>query len=224
MVENATTIEIETITNALRAASIPPDFTPEESRLILRIYRLVAQGNPVSAHKIGQAAREARLPEASAIELIKQMSERDEDGNVVGFIGLSQNQHAHAFEVDGVALSAWCAWDTLFIPTLLNKRATVTSLDPESKEKVQLTVTPTGVSHVEPEGVTVSIVTPQTSVQGAQAVEDIWMVFCHQVHFFSSRESAEAWRSRSDQQIHLLTTHEAFDLGAKAFSKLRTFA
>jgi hypothetical protein len=45
----------------------------------------------------------------------------DDAGHIVGFWGLSTTELGpHRLRgVDGVELSAWCAWDTLFLPELL---------------------------------------------------------------------------------------------------------
>ncbi|MHB1834417.1 MAG: organomercurial lyase [Solirubrobacteraceae bacterium] len=48
---------------------------------------------------------------------------RDGDGRVVGFMGLSVVEFGgHRIELDGRRLTAWCAWDTLFLPGLLGRR------------------------------------------------------------------------------------------------------
>jgi alkylmercury lyase len=90
--------------------------------------------------------------------------------------------------IDGQRLSAWCAWDTLFLPELLGKPAGVQSQSP-CGGAVKLMVTPTGVEHLEPEDAQVSFLVPD-----AREIEkDIVSTFCHFVHFFPSRRAGEAW-------------------------------
>jgi alkylmercury lyase len=71
-------------------------------------------------------------------------------GRVLGFAGLAATALHHRFELDGRALSAWCAWDSLFLPEILGRPARVSSVDPESGEIVRLVVTPERIVSVEP--------------------------------------------------------------------------
>ncbi len=94
--------------------------------------------------------------------------------------------------IDGRRLSAWCAWDTLFLPSLLGKPAEVESRSPGLDDDVRLIVTPTRVDHVEPEDAQVSLLLPDaTEIQ-----KDIVSTFCHFVHFFPSRSAGEAWAAQ----------------------------
>src|SRR2546422_6561781 len=49
----------------------------------------------------------------------------DDEGRVLGFGGLAAAPMHHRLEVDGRTLWTWCAWDSLFIPEILGKRARV---------------------------------------------------------------------------------------------------
>ena len=95
----------------------------------------------------------------------------------------------HQLTIDGQRLSAWCAWDTLFLPHLLGKTADVESQSPGLARVVELSVTPTGVDRVEPEDAHVSFLIPNAA--GMQ--KDTVTTFCHFVHFFPSRREGEAW-------------------------------
>ena len=94
--------------------------------------------------------------------------------------------------IDVRTLSAWCAWDTFFLPQLLGKTAEVESKNPGSGYAVKLIVTPVGVDHVEPDDTHVSFLMPDA----ADAVKDIVSTFCHFVHFFPSRPAGEAWAAQ----------------------------
>ena len=85
------------------------------------------------------------------------MTERDENGNIVGAMGLSLNKHAHTFIVDDAAMSTWCAMDTLFLPAMIGQVATVESISPVRRETIRLRVTPEGVESCNPPGAVVSI-------------------------------------------------------------------
>ena len=75
-----------------------------------------------------------------ATAFIKQVGELDKEGNIVGWMGLSQKDHPHKFRINGHKLATWCAWDTLFLPALLKRTAKVESTCPSTKELVRLTM------------------------------------------------------------------------------------
>ena len=148
------------------------------------------------------------------------MCERDRQGNVVGLIGLSQNDHAHKFRVNGQLLATWCALDALFLPILPDETAEVIDHCPVTKAPVHLTVSPHAVEQYEPHGVVVSIVTPPTRMDSLASAEAIWMVFCNYVHFFSSAEAASTWFTEKQQSTHFVSVEETFQIGQALFGKL----
>ena len=56
------------------------------------------------------------LAQEDAKPFLRKLTERDAEGQIVGIMGLSLNDSPHRVLVNGVALSAWCAEDTLFLP------------------------------------------------------------------------------------------------------------
>ena len=88
---------------------------------------------------------------------------------------------------------------------------------------MRLTVTPHGVTGFDPEGAVVSIATIDPEVHDVSSVEAIWGNFCHQVHYFASREEPDGWAKGKDN-IAILTVEEAYELGRLAFAELRKFA
>jgi len=125
---------------------------------------------------------------------------------VVGYWGLAipaAYASPHRFTINGKSLSAWCAWDTLFLPQLLGHTAEIESTSPAGL-RVRLTVTPERVEEVEPIGAQMSFLLPDcTGVQ-----KDVLTTFCHFVHFFPSREVAESWLAQHARTF-LLSIHEA---------------
>src|SRR5215469_726198 len=110
-----------------------PRFSVEEQRAAVALYRELAKGEPVDD---GQVARTLGLSiiETRAFlerETIKCLVYADDQGRVLGFGGLAATAMHHRFEVDGRALSTWCAWDSLFIPEILGRPARASSIDPE---------------------------------------------------------------------------------------------
>ncbi len=213
-------LRLDQIAEALREAGIRQAFTPDVSRLTVLLWREIARGGPVSPEQVEQIASALDLPQQTAREVLHKMCERDRDGNVVGIAGLSQNKHPYRFTVNGTRLSTWCAWDSLFLPVMLQQTAKVSSLCPATGEVIRLTITPSGVTSYQPASTAISIVIPQPTSNGLESVEEIWMTFCHHIHFFSSPQAAQEWFAARGQQIAILTIEEAFELGRLTLSEV----
>jgi alkylmercury lyase len=69
---------------------------------------------------------------------------------------------------------------------------------------VRLTVTPTGVTELGPPEAVVSLVTPE-------APDSVRSAFCHQVHFFASRDAAAPWLAEHPEAV-VLAVHEGYQL------------
>src|SRR3954453_11053479 len=107
----ASGVSVEELARAIGAAR--PSLEPEEERLALAVYRLLAEGEPVSVTAL------ANHLDRSAVVVERSLDGwpavfRDDEQRVVGFHGLALGETAHRFRVDGRDLYAWCAWDTLF--------------------------------------------------------------------------------------------------------------
>ena len=203
---------------------IPGRYSPEVSRLLIAMLREVAKGSPVTADQIGQIGPETVL---SPDEQAFLSPERNADGNVVGLMGLTQNQaFAISFTVDGVELRTWCALDSLFLPLLLNRPASVSALSALHGEPVRFTVGPDGVEAQEPAAAVVSLVIPSvTARHGIRRVEDIWNKFCHQIRFFVSPDEAEEWAwDKQDLELAQLSVPETFELAKQAWGDLSDYA
>jgi alkylmercury lyase len=183
-----------------------PPLGATEQRLAVALYRALAEGQPVENP---QVARRAGLGEEQVRDLLSAMPgvSRDDDGRIVGFLGLSLLETAHRFEVEGIQAYTWCAWDPLFIGPLLGKSGHVMSLDPKNGAAVSLTVTPEAVQEVTPSGAVVSFLMPDKPWE-----QDIVQCFCHYVLFFSGRESGERWTA-DHPGTFLLSVEDAYEVG-----------
>jgi alkylmercury lyase len=184
-----------------------PLLTPADQQLALILYRLLARGRAVAHAPLGVAAGRTTLEVAQTLAAWPGLM-CDESGAVVGFLGLSVSETAHRFDVSGVTLYTWCAWDALFLPRLLNASACVASTCPATGAPVRLTVAPHGVASVHPPEVVVSFLLPEE----AELRRHTTASFCHFVHFFASPEAARGWIARRPG-AWLLTLDEAFALG-----------
>jgi alkylmercury lyase len=208
------------IVQALHKAGIPPQLSPDQSRLLIKVLQLVATSYPVSPARLEEIASELQMPLEVANSFLRQMSEIDETGNIVGILGLSQKKHSHRFQVNGHVLSTWCAWDTLFLLALLKHSAKVESFCPATKSKIYLTLSPDRVEGYEPANAVLSVVLPEPNSEGPNSAEEIWKVFCHYVFFFSSAEAVTEWFRGKEYDPIILSVEEGFQLGRMTFEKV----
>jgi alkylmercury lyase len=198
---------LQELTEAITAAS--PELDDDAPRVALATYRLLAEGAPLPLSRIAEATGH-RAEDIE--ELIGSWPGvfRDPEGSIVGFWGLAIGplNPEHRIEVDGRALWAWCAWDTLFLPDILGKEARITSTDPQTGERIRLTVGPDGVSEVSHEDAVLSFLIPD----GSFSEKDVVSEFCHFIHFFGSRAAGERWVQEHPGTI-LLSLEEGFELG-----------
>jgi alkylmercury lyase len=135
---------------------------------------------------------------------------RDEHGRILGFGGLTVLEMGeHRLHLDGRALSAWCAWDTLFLSELLGRTIRVTSRCPVTGERISLTAGPDGVTDLHPAEAVVSLLDPPSAFDA-----DVIQSFCHYVHFFASCEAAARWTDEHPGTL-VLSVEDAYELGRR---------
>ncbi len=164
-----------------------------EQRLSLELYRFLAEGRPVPRQRLAQ-----RL--GSTVETINKTLDAwpgvfsDEQRRIVGYWGLAIPEaytSPHRIMMGDRSLSAWCAWDALFLPQLLGQTAEIESNTPGGF-RVYLRVTPERLEYKYPLDMQMSFLLPE-----AAAVEkDVLNAFCHFVHFFPSQEAGQRWVTR----------------------------
>jgi alkylmercury lyase len=171
-----------------------PTLDAFEQHLSLKLYRLLANGDPVPRDLLAERLQ-------APIDTVNRIIDAwpgvfsDSQQRIIGYWGLSiaaAYASPHRLTIDGRTLSAWCAWDTLFLPQLLGKPAEVESTSPPPAETVELVVTPTRVEHIEPADARTSFLLPDAS----EIRKNIVTAFCHFVHFFPSRPAGEAWTAQ----------------------------
>jgi len=118
---------------------------------------------------------ELGVPKDKSNDFLAKMAERNEKGEIIGILGLSQGKAwSHRFIVSGNELRTWCAWDTLFMAQCLGQTANVISESPVSKQAVTLTIGPNKVETYSPKGTVVSIVTLDPDKQDKRKLEELW--------------------------------------------------
>lgn len=167
-----------------------PKLGEQERRISLALYRLLAEGLPVSSEQIAVLLNlqgdviEATLHRWWGVHY-------DAQQRVTGYWGLALPPTAHRLTIEGKTLYAWCAWDTLFIPELIGRTIHIESRCPATERNIRLSVGPHGIIHRDPLGMVMSFITPEA----AKVRENVVAHFCHYVHFFHSTEAAARWVS-----------------------------
>mgnify|MGYP001550635320 CR=1 FL=1 len=178
--------------------------------LFVVLLRELAKGKPVSpaslAVTLGRAADRVTAALEEAVS-----TEWDDNGNVGGYV-LTLRETAHAFEIDGRRLYTWCAFDTLFVPALIDRTAHVVSHCAATGVPISLTATPTAIQDLESTGAAVSLLLPR-------ATADIRQAFCCHVHFFASAAVAHDWASKH-AGVDIVNVHDAFDVGRERAQQL----
>jgi hypothetical protein len=215
---------VSELAGKLRAAGIPPEFGPDNSRLLIQTYRALAKGRPLTADQVNEIATGLGISQDEAHSFLGEVTERDADDNIIGVIGLSLNEAwVHRFYVNGASLRNWCAWDSLFIAPLLKQTVTIESDSPETKEKVRVTVGRQGIELSEPADAVVTVVALDPKKHDVSSLEAVWGNFCHQVYYFASRDEAVRWAA-DREDIVILTVEEAYELGKQEFTELNSYA
>ena len=180
-----------------------------EQKVSVQIHRLLAHGRPLTRQHVADSLQ---LP----VETINDMLSRwwgihyDHRNQIVAYWGLSIHPTQHHFEVDGHKLFTWCAWDTLFLPEILQADVRVESQCATTRARIRLTLSPDRVTHVQPRNAVISFMTPEA----ARVKENVVAHFCHSVRFFKSEDAGLAWTGQHPGTF-LLTVDQAHRLGRK---------
>jgi alkylmercury lyase len=126
--------------------------------------------------------------------------------------------YPHRFFLDGRLFTTWCAWDTLFLPALLQSNAVVESPDPETGQIIHLQVSPERITSARPEAAVVSFVDGVSDE--CVDVATTQAAFCQLVHFFAGGLSAERFLAGRRAKGRVLTLDEGFALGQQLQKRL----
>jgi alkylmercury lyase len=186
-----------------------PSLNLVEQRLSLELYRLLADGQPVPRPALADRAG-VTVETVTCILDIWPGVFSDGQQRIVGYWGLSlpaAYSSPHTLRTNGQLLSAWCAWDPLFLPQLIGHIADIESASPGDAGIVRLTITPQKVERVEPVGSQMSVLVPDAQ----EMQKNVITSFCHFVHFFPSREAGESWAGKHPGTF-MLSIQEAHTL------------
>ncbi len=186
-----------------------PVMSIAEQRLALKLYRLLSEGDAVSLEHLSERV-DMLLTEVETMLKSWPGVFYDNNHRITGFWGLTIDETQHRFEINGKTVYTWCAWDTLFIPELLNISAHITSNCALSGDEISLTVSPEGIESSQTHRVMVSFLVPDE----VELKENITTSFCHHVFFLRTPETGKRWVA-SHPGTFLLSLDEAFSIGKK---------
>ena len=185
--------------------AIPQEALELDLRVTITTMQALAKGYPISPDQLAEIWK---IPVDQVRAILGQAEtngqvEIDAQGNLVGAV-LSLKPTIHQVLIDNKQIFAWCAYDALYASGVVGKPAQIISKDLVNGEKIQVSMTPTGVEKVQPESAVVTVVGPGTEMGAGPESSR-----CTQMLFFGSRESAELWRENHDG-VYILTMEEVF--------------
>jgi alkylmercury lyase len=187
------------------------DIGRDPARLLVLLIRLLAQrGGPLPNQEADRALIELGIDQQTARQLIARWTERNSDGDIVGF-GVTYSPTPHRMTVGDAQMWAWCAMDTLIFAIVLDQQVAVESRSPGSGEIVRLRVDPHGILEAEPADAVVTFPARSNDQVDMSSTTAIWGTFCHHSFFFPSRAHAEQWAAgRTD--VEMLPLGEGFEI------------
>ncbi len=168
--------------------SLTAGWIDSDRRIYRAIFLTLAKGKPVSPEALAHLAKQPLDVVEAALARMDGALQRDDQGAIIGWSGLTLNETQHRFTVNNVALHVWCALDAHFIPALLGETAHVESRDPVYGAPVRLTVQPDGT--FAPESAVASLVITRDELLSMDLIGN----FCDYVHHFESPATAAAFK------------------------------
>ena len=175
-------------TDDLKAAlaSAAPDLGEADQRIAVAVYRLLAEGEPVTAAAIAEASEAAEAEVETRLEVWPGVF-LDEDRRVVGFWGLAISELPHRITVGGRQLYAWCAWDPMFLSLILGAVEVATD-DPVTGEEISYRLADGHITDLSHPDSVLSFLRPDQPWD-----ESVMETFCHFVVQFTDPDSASGW-------------------------------
>jgi alkylmercury lyase len=192
---------------SMKTALVEPE-TAFEWKVIHRLWRMLVESTtPISLDALAQALHASRERVKAVLERYPE-AEYDQFGNLLGW-GLTLRPTIHQVALEGHALYAWCAPDTLYDPVIVNRSAQIVSQCPVTGARIELLLTPDRLLRLSPASAVVSIARDWSLFQRLKEAGCIRQGGCNNQFFFASREVAAPWVSEHPDFI-VLPVEEAF--------------
>lgn len=193
---------------SLKTALLEPE-TAFDWKLFHRLWHMLVENTtPVSLDALAQALHTSRERVKAVLERYPD-AEYDQFGNLLGW-GLTLHPTVHQLVVEGHALYAWCAPDTLYDPLVLNRSAQIVSQCPVTGARIEILLTPDRLLRLSPASAVVSIVRDGSVFTRLQETGCIRQEGCNNRFFFASGQVAAPWASEHPDFI-VLPVEEAFE-------------
>ena len=180
--------------------------TKEKQELSLAIYNGLEKGKPVNVNDLVSTTT---LDKNTVSTILTEWPGifYDDNKEIIGYWGLAIPEMAHKLELNDKTLYGWCAWDTLFLPQLIGKDATIRSKCQTTKEEIVIKLDRYGNLVSGNDNIVVSMLTvDEESIQ-----DDVLGTFCHFIYFFKNKVAGEEWVSKNEGTF-LITLGEAIEL------------
>jgi alkylmercury lyase len=204
---DSASVSVDVIDAALAAAS--PNLSQHEQSVAVALLRLLAAGAPAG---IADVAVATAMAEDRAASIMRNWSGVfwDDRGRVTGFWGLAlAGMPPHRLLHAGAELSAWCAFDPLFLARVIGELQ-VSTADPITGAQISYTIGPDGVIAITSgAGAALSFVHPHRPWSG-----DVMTTFCHYVHHFTTPGTAATWTS-AHPGTFVISLDEAVELARR---------
>src|SRR5260370_28484931 len=153
-------VSLADIAEAIKGAM--PVLDEMDQHIATAVHRLMSSGAPVEPAAIAKAVGGVSLERVNERLNMWPGVFRDDMGRVIGFWGhaIDKLEPEYRLVAAGQTTYAWCALDTLFIPSIIGNEVLVEASDPVSGEPVALAVDRAGARDVTPAGAVVSMVIP----------------------------------------------------------------
>lgn len=184
---------------------------PELQKLCLAVYQLLARGKPVAVTELVEATSFTSQKIEELITLVPSSAyERQADGAIAGFIGLTTNETVHEFAIADHFLYTWCVFDAIFLPALLKTDALLTTTCPATTREIKILIRPSNALPITQPNPVMSIIAPDHDACCA----DLRGAFCEHVNFFVDQSSYSKWSKLSDAG-DALSLEDAFALAMR---------
>ena len=202
------TAELTLMADSIRAAM--PELDQGDRRIALAAYRRLARGRPAT---VAELSEDSGVPAAAVEAALGGWPGvyRDSDGRLAGFWGLAVAplKPEYRLTVGRRTCYAWCALDTLFIPTFMGGEVSVESACAVSGKRVSFRLVDGALHDPTPAGAAVSMAVPDRSFG-----HDVIETFCHRVLFFASSALGAEWTA-THAGTRVISLAEAFQLGRR---------
>lgn len=176
--------------------------------LTLALYRLLGDGLPVHRTALEKWLDLSPAQVDSLLnDLPRSTIDFDAADAITAFGGLSLLPANHRFKAGNRELYTWCVFDALFLPEILGKPATVSTLCPATGETIEIEMTPRTIVYSRPSEPVMSIIAPDS----AACCENLRSAFCNHVNLFVDDRAFRDWATdRPD--VAFVSLEEAHEL------------